>query len=151
MGSAVTEEQAISRAQYLDLFYSQSGTLNDLIPQAPRPSTDPTKPSVEVPVDEIVGSIQSPSTAKPAKKTQNTTPSTPKVSTEVNSIQSTQTSGNKNKGKNRNKKPGNQQEAPQSIHNDNNIGKRKDKYPCLLCGVTTSQRSVPIRTKSPSF
>ena len=31
MGGAVTEEQAISRAQYLDLVYSQSGTLYDLI------------------------------------------------------------------------------------------------------------------------
>ena len=41
MGGAITEEQPISRAQYLDLVYSQSGTLYDLIPQAPHPSTDP--------------------------------------------------------------------------------------------------------------
>ena len=112
MGGAVTEEQAIIRAQYLDLVYSQSGTLYDLIPQAPRPSTDPAKPSVEVPIDGIVGSIQSPSMMKPTKKTQTTTPSTPKVSTKVNSIQSTQTSGNKKNGNNRNKKPRNQQETP---------------------------------------
>ena len=32
MGSAVTEEQAISRAQYLDLVFSESGMLYDLIP-----------------------------------------------------------------------------------------------------------------------
>ena len=44
MGSVVTEEQAISCTQYLDLVYSQYGTLYDLIPQAPRPSIDPTKP-----------------------------------------------------------------------------------------------------------
>jgi hypothetical protein len=31
MGGIVTEEQAITRAQYLDLVYSQSGTLYDLI------------------------------------------------------------------------------------------------------------------------
>ena len=66
MGGVVTEEQAISRAQYLDLVYSQSRTLYDLIPQAPRPNTDPAKPPVEVPIDGIVGSIQSPSTVKPA-------------------------------------------------------------------------------------
>ena len=95
MGGAVTEEQAISRAQYLDLVYSQSGTLYDLIPQDPHPSIDPTKPLAEVPVDGIVGSIQSPSAVKPAKQTQTTTPSTPKVSAKVNSIQSTQTLGNK--------------------------------------------------------
>ena len=108
MGSAVIEEQDISQDQYLDLVYSQSETLYDLIPQDPRPSTDPSKPSVEVPVDGIVGSIQSPSAAKNAKQTQTATPSTPKVSAEVNSIQSTQTLGNKKKGKNRNKKYGNQ-------------------------------------------
>ena len=112
MGGVVTEEQAISQAQYLDLVYSQSGTLYDLIPQAPRPITNPAKPRAEVPVDGVFGSIQSPSAAKPVKQTQTATPSTPKVSIEVNSIQITQTSGNKKKGKNRNKKPRNQQETP---------------------------------------
>ena len=67
MGGVVTEEQAISRAQYLDLVYSQSRTLYDLIPQAPCPSTDPAKPPTKFPVDEIVGSIQSPVAVKPAK------------------------------------------------------------------------------------
>ena len=68
MGSAVTEEQDISWAQYLDLVYSQFETLYDLILQAPRPSTDLAKPLVEVPVDGIVGSIQSPSAAKTTKQ-----------------------------------------------------------------------------------
>ena len=111
MGGVVTEEQAISQAQYLDLVYSQSETLYDLIPQAPRPSTDPAKPLVETPVDGIIGSIQSPSAAKPAKQKQTAipTPSTPKFSAKVNSIQSTQTLGNnKKKGKNKNNKPRNQ-------------------------------------------
>ena len=44
MSGIVTEEQDINRAQYLYLVYSQSKTLYDLIPQAPRPNTDPTKP-----------------------------------------------------------------------------------------------------------
>ena len=57
MGGVITEEQAISQAQYLDLVYSQSGTLYDLIPQAPRLSTDPAKPPTETPVDGIFGSI----------------------------------------------------------------------------------------------
>ena len=96
MGSAITKSQAISWAQYLDLVYSQSGTLYDLITQAPHPSTDPAKPPTEVPVDGIVGSIQSPSATKPTKQpyTGTPTPLTPKVSSEFNSIQSTQTSGN---------------------------------------------------------
>ena len=88
MGGAVTEEKDISQAQYLELVYSWSGTLYDLIPQAPLPSTDPAKPPAEVPIDGIVGSIQSLSVAKPTKQPQTSTPtpSTPKVSTEVNSI-----------------------------------------------------------------
>ena len=88
MGDVITEEQAISRSQYLDLVYSQSKTLYDLIAQAPLPSTDPTNPSVETLVDEIVGSIQSSPTVKPTKQPQTSTPtpSTPKVFAEVNSI-----------------------------------------------------------------
>ena len=70
IGGVFIEEQDISQAQYLDLVYSQSGTLYDLIPQAPRPSTEPAKPPAEVPVDGIVGSIQSPSAAKPTKQNQ---------------------------------------------------------------------------------
>jgi hypothetical protein len=38
MGGVVTEEQEIIRAQYLDLVYSQMGTLYDLLPNAPHPS-----------------------------------------------------------------------------------------------------------------
>ena len=85
MGGSITEDQAISWDQYLDLVYSQSGNIYDLIPQAPRPSIDPAKPPTEVPIDGIVGSIQSPSAAKPAKQPQisTPTPSTPKFSAEV--------------------------------------------------------------------
>ena len=68
MGGAVTEEKSISRAQYLDLVYSQSETLYDLIPQAPPPSTDPAKPPEEFHVDGIVGSIHSISISKPTKQ-----------------------------------------------------------------------------------
>ena len=88
MGGAVTEAQDISRSQYLDLVYSQSRMLYDLIPQAPRQGTNPAKPLEETPADGIVGSIQSLPTAKPAKQPQTSTrtPSTPKVSAELNSI-----------------------------------------------------------------
>ena len=154
MGGVITEEQAISRSLYLELVYSQSGTLYDLIPQAPRPSIDPAKPLAETHVDGIVGSIQSSSAMKPTKQPQTTTPtpSTPKVSTEVNSIQSTQTLGNnKKKGKNRNKKPGNQQETPRPTNSDNDKGKRKEKYPCLLCGGDHFSKECPCRDEISQF
>lgn len=56
MGACVTEEQVIARAQYLDLVYSQSGTLYDYLPDAPRPGTSkpPPKPSVY----DVIGSIR---------------------------------------------------------------------------------------------
>ena len=154
MGGSVTEEQAISRSQYLDPVYFQSRTLYDLIPQAPCPSTNPAKPPGEVPVDGIVSSIQSPSVEKPNKKPQTPTPtpSTPKVSAEVNYIQSTQTScNNKKKGKNRNKKPGNQQETPRPTNSDNDKGKRKEKYPCLLCDGDHFSKECPCQDEISQF
>ena len=125
-----------------------------MIPQAPRPSTDPAKPPVEVLVDGIVGSIQSLSAAKPTKQPQisTPTPSTPKVSTKVNSIQSTQTSGNnKKKGKNKNRKPGNQEENPRPTNSDNNKGKRKEKYPYLLCIGDHFSKECPRRNEISQF
>ena len=44
MGGAVTEEETIARAQYLDLVYSQSGTLYELLLNAARANADPSKP-----------------------------------------------------------------------------------------------------------
>ena len=57
MGACVTEEQAIARAQYLDLVYSQSGTLYEYFPDAPRHGQPkaPPKPSV----DGVIGSVNS--------------------------------------------------------------------------------------------
>jgi hypothetical protein len=43
MGSVFTEEESIADAQYMDLVYSQSGTLYELIPNAPCTSTNPSK------------------------------------------------------------------------------------------------------------
>ena len=60
MGGTVTEEQAISRTQYLDLVYSQSGTLYDLIPNAPRPTNYPSRHAPEPHVDGTIGSVSTP-------------------------------------------------------------------------------------------
>ena len=53
----MTEAQAISRAQYLDLVYPQSATLYDIIPQDPQPTYDPSKPP-QSHRDRIIGSVQ---------------------------------------------------------------------------------------------
>jgi hypothetical protein len=58
MGGVVTEEQAISHAQYLDLVYSKSDTLYNLISYAPQLSIDPSKPAPGTHVDGSVGSVK---------------------------------------------------------------------------------------------
>ena len=82
------------------------------------------------------------STKQPSAST--TAPSNSTVSTEVNSIQSTQSSGNKKKGKGKNKKHRNQQENPKPIAPENdNKWKRKGKYPFLLCGGNHFMKECP--------
>ena len=118
MGGAVTKEKAIGYAQYLDLVYSQSGTLYDMIPHVSRPTTDPLRLSTEPPADGILGLVQTQTTDKSSKKQATTlsnqqappakTTFPPVASAEVNAVQSTESSGRKKKGKNKSKKPDNQ-------------------------------------------
>jgi hypothetical protein len=122
MGGVVTEEQAISHAQYLDLIYSQMGTLYDLLPDAPRPSTSATSttPAASHTADGVIGtfhaqphssSIPNP---KPPSNVQNypsPTPPTSKTS-EVNAVQSAPAGKNKSrKGKGKNKEDKNNFQA----------------------------------------
>jgi hypothetical protein len=58
MGGVVTKEESISRAQYLDLVYSQSGTLYELIPNAPRTSPNLSKPSSMAHADGVIGAVK---------------------------------------------------------------------------------------------
>ena len=116
------------------------------MPHAPRPTTNPSIPTIEPPIDGILGSIQTQMVAKYSKKQNQTatlsnqpTPSTkhapsPVVSIEVNVIQSNESSGRKKKGKNKTKKPDNQQEGSKTQNPDaDSKGKQKVKYSCLIC------------------
>jgi hypothetical protein len=117
MGGVVIEEQAISHAQYLDLVYSQTGTLYDLLPDPPRPSTSATSTTLVAShaADDVIGnfhaqphSVQASSNnpksiASNVQNAPSPTPPTGKTS-EVNSVQSTPTGKNKSKkGKGKNK------------------------------------------------
>jgi hypothetical protein len=68
MGSVFIEDNVISRAQYLDLIYSQMGTLYDLICDAPRPSTNPTPtpPVASHVVDGVIGNFHAETQSKQA-------------------------------------------------------------------------------------
>jgi hypothetical protein len=64
MGGVITEEEAIAHAQYLDLVYSQSSTLYELIPNSPCTPIDPSKPSSTSHTDGVIGSIKTQSNSQ---------------------------------------------------------------------------------------
>jgi hypothetical protein len=137
MGFFVTEEKVISHAQYLDLVYSQTSMLYDLICDSPRPSTNPNPmpPIDSHDVDGVIGTFHAETQSKQSihsnlKSTttnvQKYTPLTPfpGKTSEVNTIQSTPTGKNKNKnkgkGKNKEDKNNNQQsDKPKTQPADN--------------------------------
>lgn len=70
MGGCIIEEKTIARAHYLDLVDSQSGTLYELLPNAPWPSSDPvaSKSPVVPPVDGVIGSVSQTPTKTSSKQ-----------------------------------------------------------------------------------
>jgi hypothetical protein len=149
MGGVVTKEQAISRAQYLNLIYSETGTLYDLLPDAPHPSTSSTSTihASSLAADGVIGtfhtqphSVQT-SSNNPKSISSNVqnalspTPPTSKTS-KVNSIQYTSAGKNKSKkgkGKNKEDKNNPQSEETKTPPVDDR-DKHKPRYPCLICG-----------------
>ena len=59
MSGVVTEEQAIRRAQHLDMIYSQADTLYTIIPHAPQSSNENNRLAPGPHVNGMVGSISS--------------------------------------------------------------------------------------------
>ena len=55
--SALTEEQVISQAQYLDLVYTQSGTLHKKIPDLPKQGQIAVAPSGSHAADGMIGTV----------------------------------------------------------------------------------------------
>jgi hypothetical protein len=147
MGGVFTEEQAISRAQYLDLVYSQMGTLYDLLPGLPRPGTfsTSTTPVASHAANGVIGTTHTHShfisTTTPKSNSSNVqsapSPAPPVGKTsKVNVVQSTPDGKNKSKkgrGKNKEGKNNNQIEKPKNTPVDDR-DKRKPRYPCLICG-----------------
>ena len=114
MSGAVIEEDIIRCAQHLDLIYSQSGTLYDIIPQAPRPSNEKPRTAPGPHTDGVIGSVNTSPirntssisqvvrqlgqlgiTDKPTMTTLATTSDDPAQPTNVNMVQTSKTSGRK--------------------------------------------------------
>jgi hypothetical protein len=144
MGGAVTEEQAIAQAQYLDLVYSQSSNLYDLLLNAAQANTDPSKPSSSSHADGFIGSIKTQSFSK------STTPSSTSPQnqiSEVNAVQSSpsQQSGGKKKTKNKSK---NSNEQPKiQTPPTKNQPQQKLKFPCIICGDDHYTQDCPLHNE----
>jgi hypothetical protein len=164
MGRVVMEEQAISHAQYLDLFYSHMGTLYNLLPDAPRPSTSatPTTPATSHVVNSVIGTFHAQphfsSSNNPKLASSNVqnapspTPPTGKTS-EVNAVQSIPAGKNKSikrKGKNKEEKNTLQARKTKTPPVDDR-DKRKPRYPCLICGDDHYTKDCPRHTKVTKF
>jgi hypothetical protein len=156
MGGVVTEEQAIIRAQYLDLIYLQTGTLYDFLPKLPRPGTSSTStaPATSHAADGVIGTAHvhshavSNTTPKSTSSNFQNAPS-PATSTgktsKVNGIQSTPTGKNKSKkgrGKNKESKNNNQTEKTKNPPVED-WDKCKLWYPCLICGDDHYTKDCP--------
>jgi hypothetical protein len=156
MGGVVMEEKAISHAQYLDLVYSQTGTLYDLLPDLPRPNTSSTSttPAASHAADGVIGSTQAQphfasstnpkSTSSNVQNASSPSPPTSKTS-EVNAVQSTPAGKNKSKkGRGKNKEGKNNSPAKQTKTTPiDDWDKRKPRYPCLICGDDHYTKDCP--------
>jgi hypothetical protein len=167
MGSVITKEQAIRRDRYLDLVYSQTGMLYDLIHDAPHPSTNPTPmpPVASHATDGVIDTFHAETQSKQASHSnpkstttnvQNVTPPTfPGKTSEVNTIQSTPTSKNKNKkkgkGENKEDKNNNQQSDKPKTQLVDDKEKRKPCYPCLICGEDHYMKDCPRHAEVNKF
>jgi hypothetical protein len=158
MGGVVTEEEDIVRIQYLDLVYSQFGTLYELIPNATRATTDPSKPSSSSHADGVIGSVKTKSSSQSTRTTNRSTPTstfsltTPSSTSsqtqifEVNEVQfaPSQQTGGKKKTKKKTKKNNNEKPKAQNPPPANKKqSQRKPKFPCLICGDNHYTRDCP--------
>ena len=148
MSGAITEEDIIRRAQHLDFIYSQSGTLYDIILQAPCPSNDKSRIALGPHVDDVIGYVstsivnqvvrklgQLAITDNLASTTSATTSNTFSQSTDVNLVQTSKTSKWKNHNQHKKNALIEQSEANVKEPNpsNNNKGKNKLKFMCLAC------------------
>jgi hypothetical protein len=142
-----SEEEAIMRAQQLELIYSQSSMLYEIFPDAPRSNFDKTKKKFGLHPNVIVGSSQSKPTYQLTNKLQNlsiqqtvanqTLSSVAPVTqtSDVHGVQSKNPKGNQQiegKRKSKNKKGNRDNKAANNVGDGKNE-KRKVNFLCDLC------------------
>ena len=138
-GGVVTEEQVISRAQYLDFIYTQSGTLYEKIPNAPRSNFNvPPQIKDSHAGDGLIDNAN----------THNTTASDPTPTSKINAMSFDKgKSDKKPRGKKNGKSKKNQTSNPQERSSDQLSGPRKPHYPCIIYNEEHFVRDCPHRAE----
>lgn len=150
----------------MDLVYSQSGTLYDIIPQASRASNDPNSVTSLVKTSSVDGVIDSISKQKLGKQSnmqksmsnltlQTSDSPSDKLVSEVNAIQSSGSNkssvGDQKKGKGNQKPNNNARFGKRSNSPSNDTSDRKPKYPCIICGEKHFTKDCPHRENVQRF
>lgn len=150
----VTEEKVISQAQYLDLVYTQLGTLHEKIPDLPKQNQIATAPSGSHVVNGMIGTVNTKSKKKSSKNSSPiitlpdslTGESSVELSADIHVVESSTAkskTGGKKKGKKKNKTDKNSKEKPEKAEPTDE--KRKPRYPCLICDEEHYTRDCPHR------
>jgi hypothetical protein len=160
-GGVVTEEQVIARAQYLDLVYTQSGTLYDKIPDAPRPEFSippPPKSNIDSHAgDGVIGTASAKSkkaSPQKARKTSDRNAHEEILASEVNAISAdkgkeTNQPGSKKK-QNKGKKKQQDDPSPEKT-SSNSPEKGKKKWPCMICDEDHKTTDCPYKAELKRF
>ena len=150
------EEQAIFRAQELDLIYAQSGLLYEIIPNAPRSSFDPkVKPGPHA--DGIVGCASKKPAGSVAKQVaqsstnqsasgQAMASSHPTQTANVHAVQTSDQKGNQQPGRNRKKGKNNKKGGNKNENATNNDKKNKNAGGTSKINVRLSFLASYVRT-----
>jgi ribosomal protein L44E len=164
MSGVFSEEDAIMRSQQLELIYSQSGLLHEILPDAPRSILDKTKQRVVPHADGIVGLAQT----KPAEQltkqlqqlsiqhtaaSQTTISIAPPTQTsDVHSVQSTNLKATQQPdGKKKQRKKGKGDKKPTNNAGKGNTEKQKVKYSCNLCVEDHPTHQCPRLAEAQNF
>lgn len=152
----VTEEQVIAQAQYLDLVYTQSGTLHEKIPNLPKENQIAAAPSGSHAADGMIGMINTKSKKKSSKNYSPiiTLPDSPTgdsstgISADIHVVESSTAKskcGGKKKVKKKNKTDKTPKEKTEKL--ETNDEKRKPRYPCLICDEEHFTQDYPHRAE----
>jgi len=159
-GGVITEEQVIARAQYLDLIYTQSGTLYDKIPDAPRLEfsvLSPPKSNKDSHAGDGVTGMTSMKTVKATSKKARTISSQNAneelLTSEVNAVSTDKGKkpkqpGGKKKKKWKKKK---QEESSPEKSSAKPSGDRKPSHPCFICDEDHWTKDCPHKAEIRKF